>query len=135
MSSNEFQYSVFAVRKDCSALFSGVLTREDGTTPLPAGTISSLTITLTDSESGQVINSRSAQDVLGGGTGTNGVSWTDATAAFAWTLAPADNPIVGTAIAEGNYELHEALICWTWNSGARKGARKVYFRVQQLAGA
>ena len=120
--------STFVVRENCSAQFSGFLCIEDGKTPIPSGTLTSLTARLTDYATGQIINGRDSQSVLN----SNGGAIDGTTGKFVWTMAPADNPIVGN-VSDGEYETHELLFVWTWSSGTKRGARRYFIRVQRIA--
>jgi hypothetical protein len=126
---NTLTYSTFTVRANCSAQFSGVLTDEDGETPIPSGTLNSLTLTLKD-KAGNVINDRDGQDVLN----ANGVTVDAVTGELVWSMSPVDNALSGT-VADGAYEDHFATFVWTWAAGAKRGARRVNIRVQKLDGA
>ena len=119
-------YSQFTARKGRSAKYSAVLVQEDGVTPLPVASLSTLTLTLVDDATGTVINGRSSQNALN----ANNVT-IDASGNLVWTMTPADNPIVGSGLAHGRCELHLATFEWTWSAGAKKGYHNVWVSVEQ----
>src|SRR3990170_4412751 len=67
--------------------------------PIQPSALLTMKLTVYDKDTGAAINSRTAQDVLGGGSGTNGVSITytagpPAKTTVVWTLSPLDAVIV-----------------------------------------
>jgi hypothetical protein len=97
-----------------TSLLTGTITRDDGVTGFKPST---LLLTLYDKNTGTVINSRSASDVL---------SSVDASGALALQLHPLDNVILD---ATRNTEKHRALLYWTWGSG-EAGAHTFEFTVR-----
>jgi hypothetical protein len=96
----------------------GTITEEDGVTPIPSGTLTTLTFTLyADDGANTIINARSAVDILNanGGTVTSG-------GVLTLTLAPADNQILNAALP---FERHIVLLAWTWGSGKAGNAELV----------
>ena len=92
----------------------------------------SVTLTLYDLETDAIINSRNAQDVLGGShTGQNNVT-IDTSGNAIWYMQPEDNDIIGTSIPEGGYETHIALFVWTWDPGDGEGVRENNMEVSLL---
>lgn len=116
-------------------IFTGTLVTEDGVTPIPDGSLETLTLTLVDERTREVINSRNAQDVLN----ANGVTVDETTGELTWVSSAADNPFVKLAPPplEGEIERHLAIFEWTWNDGsnALSGARKVFIFVEKYLGA
>ncbi len=96
------------VNERTSARYTATLEDETGAV-VPASALLTLTLTVYDVETGTKINSRDSQNVLN----TNGVSISEA-GALVWTLEPADNIIVSTALLN---EKHRALFRATWGSG------------------
>lgn len=98
-------------------------------TVIAASNLLTLTLTLYDAASGSVINSRSAQDVLGVNGGTVEAS------AVRIRLQPLDNPIVSATLAVGGVEWHVARLTYTWNDGVttRTGIEEVRFGVRRVA--
>lgn len=86
---------------------------EEGTA-LADTDLATLTVTLFDETTKQIINTRTATNILGanGGTFSNGV--------FAWLMSPLDN-----AIVDGRpYEYHVVLVQWTYGGGGVKQGRQ-----------
>jgi hypothetical protein len=106
------------VNKANSGRYRASLVDETGV-PVPAASLSSLTLTLYDQRTDTIINSRDAQDVLN----VNGVT-VDANGLLTWTVLPADNPIVTRGTAE---ETHVALFEWTF--GSKRGSHEVHIVV------
>lgn len=109
-----------AIAEESSAKISGTLDDLDGTGFKPE----TLTLTLYDQATGEVINSRDAQSILDANGGT-----VSSAGAFELTLSPDDNVIVGS----GRRETHVALIAWTWDSGAKEGRAEVHITIENLA--
>lgn len=80
---------------------------------IPAASLTTLTLTLTNKSDNSLINARNAQNVLN----ANGVT-IDSAGNLVWTGTPLDNPIINTSRQN---EIHVALFQYTWNSGT-KGA-------------
>ena len=89
---------------------------------IPAASLSTLTLTLYGVVSGTILNSRNAQNVLN----ANGVT-VDSSGNLVWTMAPADNAILGTQALE----THAALFVWTW-AGTKEGRHEVIILVDNL---
>lgn len=127
--------TVGPVQQGCTFEYSGILTVEDQITPIPPGSLQSLTMILTDVKSGAIINNRNGTDMT---VPANGGTFTPSTALFVWVPDPADNPWLGTdpLPANAGLETHLAVFTWTWqNATARilKGSRKVYITVERSA--
>lgn len=92
---------------------SGVFKDSDGVT-IPGTSISAITLTLTDSATGAVVNSRSAQDVKGVNNGdlTSG-------GVFTWAIQPGDTtPLSGASASE-----HVAEFSATYTSASQAGTQ------------
>lgn len=111
------------INEGASALYTATLTDETGAA-IDGTALTSLTLTVYNVDTGAIINSRSAQNVKN----LNGVTIT-ALGALTWTLAPADNVILGT----GPYERRAALFVATWASGAKACPHVVQWTVRNLA--
>lgn len=86
-------------------------TIKDGTgTAIPAASLTGLTLTLEDVDTGTIINSRSAQSVLN----ENNVT-VDSDGLLTWQIQPADMAIVGT-IPHGSTELHRFTFKFSYSS-------------------
>lgn len=103
--------------------YTATIMKENGD-PVKATELTALTLTLTDLETGAVINSRNSQDVLN----KNGVA-IDESGNLAWTLASADNTIISDT--SGPYEIHRAVFCATW--GTKKLYHKIDLKVMNLS--
>lgn len=103
----------------------GTLTEEDGVTPIPVGTLTTLTLTLyVDDASQTILNGRNAQSILGVNGGV-----VDGAGVLTLTLAPADNPINDANLP---FERHIALLEWTWGTG-KAGKFELVLVVRNLA--
>ena len=106
-------------------VLSATMLDENGT-PIPASSAASCTLTLYETASETIINSRSATNILN----TNGGSW-DVNGLWKYTLTAADNAIINTAVAE---ETHTALITYTYSSNpVMTGRHLIVFRVRNLS--
>lgn len=93
-----------------SARYSGTLKDELGNV-VPGANLTALLLTLYDLETGTVLNSRSAQNVLN----ANGVT-VDGSGVVVWLMDPADNAIVTTGRSS---ERHRAVFDIQWGTGKR----------------
>jgi hypothetical protein len=113
----------FSVQEKESAVYRATLVDENKAA-VPASNLSTLTLTLYDKLTGQVINSRDAQDVKN----TNDVA-IDETGTLVWSMRPADNVIVTDTNA---VEPHVALFRATWDGGAKAVNKEVTIIVTNL---
>jgi len=92
---------------------------------IPAASLATLTLTLYHRQSGTILNSRNAVNVLNtnGGTVTSG-------GVLTMVLDPADNALEFQA---GSRETHVAAFDWTYNSGAATGRSLVEFPVRNFS--
>lgn len=103
----------------CSYQILGNLLKEDGS-PLGSGDLTTLTLTLTDVETGAVINSVSAVNVLNADRGT-----VDAGGLLTISLTVADAAFVTST---KQTERHQARVDWTYGAGgAKAGWHEVRF--------
>lgn len=111
--------------------YTGTLTQEDGETIVPGSVLDSLTLTLKDITTGQVINSRNAQNVLN----ANNVT-VDENGLLTWTLLPADLPFLrkNPPPFDSDVEVHIAVFEWTWNN-TKAGRKKVFILVEKYLGS
>ena len=91
---------------------------------IAGSSLTTLTLTVYDKSTGDVINSRDAQDVLN----TNGVT-VDGSGNLIWVIDPDDNAIVTST---SKVEKHIALFEWTWDSGNKEGKHEVVIQVKNL---
>lgn len=119
-----------------SFTYSGVLVGKDGKTPIPNGALQTLTLSLNDVNTGVVINNRAQQNVLNANDVT--VDVTNNTGAIQWISDPNDSPLISKNpnYDDGQYELHIAILFWTWTDGVRtlQNQRKVFIVVEKFAG-
>lgn len=109
---------IYDTTEGVSAKFTATIVDESNTA-ISYRLLNSITLTLTDKYTGEVINSRDEQDVLN----VNDVT-ISANGELVWDVQPEDNEIVGT----GKVEDHEALFEWSWDD-ARIGKKKIQIRV------
>jgi hypothetical protein len=97
------------------------LTDEEGEA-VPTSSLTTLTATLYDRLTGDVINSRDGQNIKN----ANGGTYADG--ALALVLAPLDSPHNGGATVEE----HVLLLEWTYNGGAQGGSEELLLRVRDV---
>jgi len=112
------------VRERSTALYTATIKDENGDA-LSYEDLDALTLTLYNLADGTIINSREDQDVLN----ANNVT-VSAAGVLAWTMQPADNPIVSATTA-GWKEKHVALFEWTYST-TKKGSYEVTIEVESL---
>lgn len=112
------------VEEKTTARIAGRLVDEAGAA-LGSGDLASITVTLYDRSSGDVINGRNATSVLNLNGGT-----VDADGNFTWTMDPDDSPIMD---ADKALEQHVALFQWAWAAGAKVDRQEVIVPVRNLA--
>ena len=102
---------------------SGPLTDEDDV--VVAGSIlSTATLTLYDERTGNILNSRDAQNV----NQANGVTISDL-GVVSWLLVPADNAIVDQRVPS---EVHVAVFDLRWDAGASRCVHEVKFLINNV---
>lgn len=92
---------------------------------LAAASLTTLTVTLYDKETGAIINLRDDTNILNTNGGT-----VDANGNLAWTMDPADNPISDATL---HIEKHIALFEWTWTAGAKADKEEFEIPVRNMA--
>lgn len=97
---------------------------DDQGNAIPASSLTTMTLTVYDKKTGNILNSRDDQNVLN----ANNVT-IDVNGAFEWIIQPADLAIVNTNLAN---ESHIALFEWSWNSGTRFGKQEIELSVKNL---
>ena len=100
------------------------ITKRNGTTPVPLANLDAVTLTLYEESGGDIINSRSAVDIKNANGGT-----VHATSGLLTLLLAPDDMAV---LLSGRYEMHIALIEWTYDT-TQKGGQEIAFRVQNFA--
>ena len=83
----------------------------DGSTAIPLSSVDSITMTLIEEQTGDVINSREAQDVLN----TNNCTLDSTSGLFTWAVQTADTAIVGNTRV-GDREHHIATFSIVWST-------------------
>ena len=106
-----------------TSVYTATVQDEDGVA-IPGTSLSTLTLTLYDQGSRQIINGRSAQSVLGTASPLNG-GQVNGSGAFTMIFDPEDNAFVGT----GDTEVHVALFRYTYDSATKAGQQRVFFTV------
>lgn len=115
----------FPCTEQTSPEFTATLVGEDGVTPIPGSTLTTLVLTLyADNGDLTIINDRDHQDVLQ----QNGVT-VDEFGLLTWILDPLDLRILDDALP---FERHIALLEWTWGVG-RAGKFELVLVVRNLA--
>jgi len=109
------------VRENSTALVSGMQLQDENGSPVGSSSLTSITLTLYDKYTGEMLNNRNEQNILN----ANGVT-IDTDGFISWLMDPADNRIVN---AEGRPEDHVALFEWSWASGTKKGNAELILQV------
>lgn len=114
----------FDIDEQATGQYTATITGNDGVTPLPGATLTTLTLTLyvikadgTD----QIVNTRDRQNVLN----QHNVA-VNANGLVTWSVQVADTTLVEAL----PYERHFALFEWTWPGGA--GKHDVILNVRHL---
>jgi hypothetical protein len=114
----------FDILENTSGRYTATIVGEDGVTPLPAATLSTLVLTLyvikTDGMIGYV-NGRNAQNILN----ANNVT-VSAAGLLTWAIQVLDTTLVETL----PFERHIALFEWAWPNGV--GKHEAIFIVKNL---
>lgn len=121
-------YGYDTITEGSSGLYTATLATPGGTA-VTAVMLTALSLTLYDKETGAIVNSRDAQDVLNKGNVT-----IDAEGEIAWSIQPADTVILD---ATKEKETRVALFHATWNTGSETGEHRweYTFQVDKLGPA
>ena len=114
------------VQERTSGAYEATLLDEDDAA-IAAASIDSITLTLIETRSGDVVNSRSAQSVLNANGGTMHAT----SGLFRWEWEPEDTAILGST-PNSDIERHLATITVTWDSGTKQQHREVLLRIKNL---
>lgn len=117
--------STFSVVERTNATYSATMKDADDIA-VPLSAITAATITLKDVETGTVINSRDAQNVLN----TNNVTIHATSGLLTWNIQAADQFIVTAGV---EHELHRAVFDIAY-SGGKRLVHEVYLVVENIAG-
>jgi hypothetical protein len=115
----------FEIKERATTRIAGVLTEEDGVTPMPGSELLTFTLTVYDADTAQtlIIDHRNILNANNGAVDEDG--------AFVILLAPADVPIRTATLP---YERHTALLEWTWGGDPTKyGREELVLVVRNLA--
>lgn len=115
--------TMYDLNEAVTARYEAVLKDETGA-PIPAASLTTLTLTLYRKTTGVIINGRDSQNILN----ANGVT-IDVFGTLVWTLTPADNAVVTTPAAS---EIHVALFKWTYAAGNKAGNHEIWLNVTDL---
>lgn len=97
---------------------------DDNGTAVPGTSLTTITLTVYDKSTGNILNNRNDQNVLN----QNNVT-IDSNGLLEWIVQPEDLAIVNTNHAN---EIHVALFEWTWQSGTRSGKHEMELIVKNL---
>ena len=114
----------YPINELATGRYTAVLVGNDGVTPIPGGTLSSLTLTLYAIKSDgtdAIINARNVQNVLN----ANNVT-IDTGGNLVWLIQVGDT----TMVENIPYERHIAVFSWVWPGGS--GNHEVVLVVKQL---
>lgn len=104
--------AVFRVNERSNAIYEVTLVDENDA-PIAASDLTTLTLTLRDRATGEIINGRDRIDVLN----ANGAT-VDEEGRVEWQLFPDDNPILHpSVIPPGRHERHVMRLRWTFSEG------------------
>lgn len=112
------------VNESSSLVYTATLKDEDDD-PILAADISALTLTLIETDSGDVVNSRDGQNVLN----TNNCTIHATSGLFTWNIQVEDTEILGAGVDE--FETHLATITVGWGTG-RQMHREILIKVKNL---
>lgn len=101
-----------------SPVYSFVLKDENGVV-VPGSSLTTLTVTLFDTASRQIINSRNEQDAKNANQVT-----VNSSGVVTFSMLPADTIIVGN-VKPGEKETHALHFRWTWSAGTKAGEHLV----------
>ncbi len=109
------------VREGSTGTYEATLKDEDGVA-IQLASLTSLTLSLYDVDSRQIINERDNQDALN----ANNVTVHATSGLLTWSVQAADHAVVGTR----RLERHRAVFEYRWNSGAKRDWHAVEFLVE-----
>jgi hypothetical protein len=114
---------IFDVVQETTGKYTATIVDEDGN-GISSADITTAVMTLYDTQTEDIINTRDAQDILN----ANGVT-IDTSGNLEWIWDPEDMPILHSVRKP---EVHTALIKITWDSGAKQLYHEVSFRVNKV---
>lgn len=110
-----------------SAVIMALFQDEDGE-PIPADSLTEVTLTLYDVRSGAIINARNKQSIFNLNGGTVAPAGTPPVMALTFNMSPADNALIGSEM----FERHVALFEWKWDSAAKEDRHEVILTVRDF---
>lgn len=123
--------NTFRTRQDSSAIYTATIKDELGVV-IPLTELTTLKLTLYNADvtepspvSGNIINSRSAQDAKN----TNNVTVHGTSGLVTWNMQVADNPIIDETRLT---ELHGARFDFTYGSPTKAGSHEIRLRVENV---
>ena len=112
------------IKEETTAIYSCTLKDEDGNA-ISDVALTTLTLTLYDSVTGDIINDRDGQNVL------NANNVTVASGVLTWTMQPEDTAIIHSSSLR-DPEVHIALFEWTYDSGTKAGKHELKLEIVNL---
>jgi len=116
--------STLYVKEGTGAIYTATLEDSAGTA-IPLANLTTITLTLYDVVSGDIINSREDQDVKS----TNNVTINATSGLLTWTMQAADNPISDTTL---DWEHHRALFEFTFSGTGTPGKHEAEIMCENL---
>lgn len=110
-----------------SQLYSVTLNDEDGNV-VTSVSISSITMTVIETLSGDTVNSRSNQDIFN----ANNCTFHATSGLFTWNIQPDDTAIVNTNTPVQKKETHLATITFKWASNTKEWHREIALKCLNL---
>lgn len=117
---------VYQIDERETGQYTATITGNDGVTPLPGATLSSLLLTLyviKQDGTEAVVNSRNQQSVLNANNGT-----VSAGGLFTWIIQSGDTAIIESFL---QFERHYCLLEWAWPTG-NQGKGEFILNVKNL---
>lgn len=111
------------VNEESSAEYTCVL-KDENDDPVSVSNILTATLTYYDKRTGQIINSREAQNIKN----ANNVT-IDTSGNLVWSIQPEDTIIVSSTIRSGCEEYHVGQISFTWSIAAVAKAHNHIFEI------
>lgn len=121
---DDYERAIFDCVEQSTPRYTATLVADDGLTPIPGSTLTTLTLTLYLEDANlTIVNSRNAQNVLN----QNGVT-VDENGLLTWSLAAGDTTVINDNLP---FERHIALFQWAWGS-SRAGKHEIVIAVRNL---
>jgi hypothetical protein len=111
------------VEEETTVQYTATIKDEDDAA-ISLSSLTSLTLTIYDKATSQIVNSRNAADVKNANGGA-----VSAGGELVMTFTPDDMQLINDDRPEGDEEVHCCLFRYTWDSGNKKGTHRLYLRV------